>query len=244
MKNVIGRLLLLVLALVLATGAPARANGELGLSNDGVTWNGSLAPLFDASTRWVPGDARQSGFYARNQSTDGADLKVTLVPKVTDLYDTGQLRMQARLQGGDWTDLGTGWTSPEWLAAGESTRIDVRATLLPGALNETQTLAFDFDVAVRLTYADPDPTPSPTPTPSEPTTGSGSGTGTDTSPGVAHESTDDTASAPASDGFLPGTGADGPAWLLPAGAGALTIGLWLALAARRRTEDDEESELR
>ncbi len=228
MRSIIGRLSVLLLALMLVPAA-AHADDELGLSNDGSTWNGTLEPLFDSSTRWVPGDTREATFHARNQSSDGAEFSVVLVPKISDLYDTGLLQIQARADGGDWTELGTSWTSPELLAAQDSTQIDVRATLLPNAENPTQALTFSFDVGVRLTYTGPNTTPTPT-TPSEPTSGAGD----------ENDDNDDNDGAKPAEGSLAGTGADYPSWLLPAGFGALITGLWLALAARRRHDDESE----
>lgn len=233
MRGLVRGLFALALGLVLALPGSAHAADELGLSNDGNTWNGALTPLFDSSVRWVPGDTRAADFYARNQSGDDADFRVRLVPEIRDLYDTGRLEMLARADGGDWTAIGSDWTSPEVLAAGDSTRIEIQATLLPAADNSTQALSFSFDVGVQLTYTGPDTTPTPTTptptTPSEPTGGAG-------------DENDSNDEAQPAEGSLAGTGADYPAWLLPAGFGALITGLLLAFVARRRN-DDEESEL-
>jgi LPXTG-motif cell wall-anchored protein len=75
----------------------------------------------------------------------------------------------------------------------------------------------------------PGPTAEPSPRP------------TVASPTSAVRPEDRTETAPTRDGSLPSTGAELPAWLLPAGIGASITGLWLALGARRNREESDVS---
>ena len=75
-----GRSVAVLAALVAASLlvlSPARAEGELALSSDGVTWTGSLrTPLFDAAERWVPGDERTASFWVANRAAGRAEVSI------------------------------------------------------------------------------------------------------------------------------------------------------------------------
>ncbi|MDO9380341.1 MAG: hypothetical protein Q7T56_15965 [Nocardioidaceae bacterium] len=126
------------------TGGQAHAEDRLGLSRDGQTWGPSIVgPLFDASVRWVPGDSRTSTFYARNQSTDGAELTVDLAGAAGDpLVSNGDLQVTAQADGGAPLPVdGDGdrrLLEVDRLAQGEAVQVSVTARLRPEATNQTQ----------------------------------------------------------------------------------------------------------
>jgi len=251
---------LAVLVLLAAVPAPALAadpttpGSNLGLSlHEEGPWTTSLgSPLFDPDARWVPGDSVTAGFWAMNRSSDSTEFRITLLPQVQSLLSSKDFEVRVRAGEGDtWQPVRSAWTAPRPLAAGERMNIQIRATLHDTAANATQRLAFAFDLRTRLTYQgpvvppSPRPTPTPTAAPADPGAGDGDGASdpqdpaTDDAAAIAIEDTD---VAGTRDGWLPGTGVDQPAWLVPLGAGALITGLWMALVARRRPEEGKTSD--
>lgn len=245
----------IAVAVCVAVAVPASAlaadpaPSRLGLSStEQGPWSTSLgAPLFDPSVRWVPGDSVTTGFWARNQSTDSTEFRITLLPQARSLMDSGDFDVRIRAGEDDrWQPVRSAWTAPRPLAAGEKMNIQIRATLHETADNAAQTLEFAFDIRTRLTYQGPVVAPSPRPTP-QPTTsatpappsgGAGAADGSRPSDDEAASAEEDRVAAP-THGALAGTGADQPAWLVPLGAGALITGLWMALVARHRREKKE-----
>lgn len=70
------------LGLVLVTvgaAAPAHAAGDIGISDDGVTFGSSYpGTLFDSTGILVPLDSESESFYIRNETTEPAFLRITL----------------------------------------------------------------------------------------------------------------------------------------------------------------------
>ncbi|MET1132444.1 MAG: hypothetical protein ABWX60_03360 [Aeromicrobium sp.] len=236
---------LLAMGLALTVSRPSSATAatspdQLGLSVDGTgPWTTSLTePLFGAGARWVPGDMETGEFWARNQSQDSSELRVVVEPRLDELHAAGDLDLQIRTDSDPWRPLTTAWTSPRPIPAGAKARIQIRASLTGAATNAAQTLAFSFDVRARLNYVagsatSPTPAPAPSTSPTDAVTERPeSQTPTDA------EDRDARVIAPRDS--LADTGAGHPAWLLPAGVGATITGLWLALAARRRNEEESD----
>jgi len=234
-------LVLVVPAVATAADDPTTPTSRLGLSMDeNGPWTTSLGtPLFDPDFRWVPGDRIVSGFWATNLSTDSAEFRISLLPRVTALLDSGEFQIEVRADDDRWQPIRTAWSAPRPLAAGEKMHIQIRAELPESASNATQTLAFGFDLRTRLTYQGPVATPTPRPTPAAPE--SGDDDVSRDGEGAAAKDADAETPASPNHGSLAGTGADQPAWLPPLGFGALITGLWLALAARRRSDEESDA---
>lgn len=139
------RLLLPLVALLLVTPvSPAAAGDEIGLSPDGLRWGSHLpAPLFDDAVRWVPGDVRTASFHVRNQGGTAADLAIAVETVGVDgLLEKGHIALSARSGSGDWVGLhqvGRGIAIDDHaVGAGETTRVQVRASLDPASTNESQ----------------------------------------------------------------------------------------------------------
>lgn len=212
------RLVLLVamaVTLVAAGATAARAADELGLSIDGVSWSSSLSqPLFDSSQLWVPGDSATARFYVRNQGGTPADLTIDILGSATSaLLDTGDLHVTAVGGGGSWVTVSE---------AGEH-RLLTRPDLADGQaapIDVTVALDADSTNASQLRSAELD---------FRITLAEVVGTGTDGG------SSDD-----GSDGSsLPGTGSAASRWIVT--AGAMLLGLGLALVSRRRSERSERT---
>jgi hypothetical protein len=208
----------IALAPVLAA-APAHADGELGLSRDGVHWHERLVrPLFDPDIRWVPGDVRTARFYVRNLAPDAGTLSVD-VERVRRraLADSGFLHVVARADGAPWTALADGdlarLIDGDDLASGRTIPVDVRVALGAAAPNETMVLSSDLDF--RVTLRDADAVSSNGAVPRD---------GTVLQDGLR----------------LPATGAVVPPWLPPTGVALVAVGLWLLAGRRRRCDDLEE----
>lgn len=249
MRNAIGRVIVLVLALAIVLPSPAQADdpapaNALGLSLDqNGPWASNLSdPLFSSTELWVPGDVETAGFWAQNQSSDSTEFRVLVTPQIEELKSLGDLDVQIRADGGAWGPVSSTWSSPKPLTPGSKTHVEIRAALPISSTNISQALEFSFKVQARLTSAAPDTEPTPTPMPSphpSPTASPTPDGGVDNDDNNKdHDSPGDLA-----DGNLSRTGAAYPTWLLPVGFGALATGLWLALTARRRDDEVEESDL-
>lgn len=246
----------LAVLVLLAAPVPALAAdpttpvSNLGLSmHEEGPWTTSLgSPLFDPDARWVPGDSVTTGFWAMNRSTDSTEFRITLLPQAQSLLTSKDFEVRVRAGEGDaWQPVRSSWTAPRPLAAGEKMNIQIRATLHETATNPAQQLEFSFDLRTRLTYQGPVVPPSPRPTtapttePADPEGESGASAPQDPSTGgSAAIAVEDADVEGPRDGWLPGTGADLPAWLVPLGAGAVITGLWMALVARRRPEEGKD----
>ncbi|QCW50970.1 LPXTG cell wall anchor domain-containing protein [Nocardioides dongxiaopingii] len=209
-----------VVLLAAASLSPAAAaEGQLGVSRDGVHYGDALTrPLFDPEVRWVPGDERTARFWVRNQSSGLGDLTVRIDRAPRDaLFGTDDLEVAARIGQQDYV----GTTAPgahelidaEDVAAGTEVAVDVRVRLAPEAPNATMVLGADLDFTVTLT---------------ESTDGDdGGGTPGDGTPDLALPGVD-----------LPATGSSIEPWLLPAAAGLVLGGALLVLLSRRRPPPD------
>jgi len=146
----------LALGLIAGPVGPASAADELGLSPDGVTWAGALpGPIFDPAFRWVPGDSEIGTFYVRNQSTDDGVLDLTMqAAQVTDLIDTGDLSVSARVNDGDWAAVTTAGphtlVTAEDVPSGEVRKIDVKVDFDPESVNDSQEKVLDLRFTVSL----------------------------------------------------------------------------------------------
>jgi hypothetical protein len=203
----------------LATTSPAIAADEIGLSNDGSHWSTVLTdPLFDPSFIWVPGDAKTSSFFVRNQGPTPAELTITVTSGDGDqLLANDDITLAARADGGSWAPLRNGVATTaltaQAIARGGSTRVELRARFDPASANRTEDKSLPLRFVVRLTEAIP--TPGPTPSDSD---------------------SDESNHAREGGIGLPGTGSNlgvGTAWSAVAllGGGSL-----LALLARRRSK--------
>lgn len=234
---------LALLAFVAPTSADASETPHplvLSMSETG-PWATSLTtPLFDPTMRWVPGDTVTSGFWAANRSDDTTEFRITLLPWEQSLMNSGEFDLRVRSGDDRWEPIRSAWTAPRPLAAGEKMHVQLRASLPTSASNATQSLAFGFDVRTRLTYQGPVVAPTPTATPPQADTGVGD-PGDDARDGEGAAAKHDDEQPSPHRGALAGTGADQAAWFAPVGLGALLTGLWLALIARRRS--DEESDV-
>lgn len=236
----LGAAVMLAVMVPLGSSAASAPAARLGLSADGVgPWTSTLTePVFADDTRWVPGDAQTGEFWARNQSSDAAEIELVILPRDGALHASDDFDVQIRTDGEAWQPLSTAWTAPRPLAAGATARVQVRAALSETASNADQAQHFAFDVRTRLTQVTgTEPTTGPA---TEPTT-EPTARPTAASPTSAVAPGDRAETAPARDGSLPSTGAELPSWLLPAGIGASTTGLWLALGARRNREESDVS---
>jgi hypothetical protein len=196
-------------ALASPAGASATTVGDPGgdvvVSSDGVSWGPQLpAPLFDPSSRWVPGDVRTVSFYVRNRGASSASLRIEGRDAVTgELTDERAVTLFARADGGRWQRLRIGAMSEPLnvvaVPVGRVSRVEVRALFEPAADNHSKEETADLTFVVGLEDAT--------------ATGSGGGDLVVT-------------------GHLPGTGA--PEILAPLGTGAALVGAGIALVGRRR----------
>ncbi len=201
---------------------PAHAAEEIGLSNDGTTWSSTLEhPLFDPAFRWVPGDSETASFYVRNQGPSSALLTIEARSAGTDeLLDDDDIALRARAADGEWVSVENGVASrsltSESIRRGDVVEVVVNATFDPVSTNQSQTRHLLLRLDVTLTDALED--------------GGGEGAGNDDGPGGSGVGSGSLA------GLLPETGS-ATTWLA-LWVGALLAGLGLALAARRRQDDE------
>jgi len=154
-----GRLLggaLLTLIAVAIGAAPARADGEIGLSTDGAVWADVLsAPLFDRPGHWVPGDVETRSFYVRNNGPSDARLTVSLLTQDPDhLVSDDDVALSARVAAGGWTRLRNGQDVAPLVrdAVGQEreVRVDVRASLRWASSNASMVQQVPLRVVVTL----------------------------------------------------------------------------------------------
>ena len=222
-----------VLLSALAAPAPSSADpenidGAVGLSLDGTHWSSTLSrPLFDPSTRWVPGDVEARSFWVRDQGPTGARLTIGVVSSDADrLMADDDVTVRARVAGGAWVRLRNGRPSrrltTESLQRGATRRVEVQARFAWGSPNRSQVRMLPFHFVVTLTQS---------------VAGENIGDGGDHHhdvPGGHH-----------GDGhgvlgqILSDTGAAVRPWMLWLAASLIGTGLAL-LAARRRDSSDKE----
>lgn len=206
------RALLLGTTLTLATclgASPAAAAEQVGLSSDGVTWQDSLTtPLFVPELRWVPGDRDTATFYVRNRGPSAATMTIDVTAGDADqLLAEDDLEVDVRTGDGAWQRVPNGGT----------TTALVRDSLAEGATT-------DVDVRVGFAWLSPNRSQRKelplslmvTLVQAGPV---GPGPGDD--PG----------------GWLPGTGADFPPWMLWLAAVLLGAGGAVLVAARKERAD-------
>lgn len=206
---------LLVVALLWGVWCqPAHAADELMLSWDRETWSADLSgPVFDPSSRWVPGDDRTRGFWVRNTTSDPARLSVMVAVDDRDnLLADGDLALDLRVGRSDWSPLTPvpgGFRVDSRLAAEAESRVQVRARFDTAAPNRSQRDRLALDFRIRLTDAGNTPDDG----------------------GPDDDPPDEGGPDDPDDGGLPDTGAPAVGWLvLVAGA---AIGTGMALMRRK-----------
>lgn len=232
----IGRLacLLGMTSLVLTVFAiPAHADGEIGLSRDGVHWADSFSqPLFDSGVRWVPGDVQTATFYVRNEAATGAELTVDVeADGDLGLLGPDDMTIEARAGNDAWLPLENGIPSADQLnnaiiAAGASTPVGIRISFNPESANESQLRSTRLSSTVTLSQSMRDESGLPA-VRDEPGHSVTAATGPQ---GVGDH---DRA------GVLPDTGAPEFMWI--AISGSLLIGIGLALLVGRRKNDEKSA---
>jgi LPXTG-motif cell wall-anchored protein len=202
---------LAAVTLTLALGAggsatAAHASDHLALSPDGLRWSPVLsAPLFEPSTRCVPGDSDTAAFYVRNQGPSAGTLRIEVRSDDLDhLLQNDDIRLQARTTGGSWVELGESQAprrvGTSTVPARAQTRLEVRATFDARSGNQSQADRARLGLVVYLSGDSP-------------------------SPG---DGTPDNHTGP-----LPHTGADGMGWLLIIAAMSIGFGIALRRAGRQ-----------
>ena len=206
-------------AVVATAAAPARADDEIGLSADGVTWSAQLsAPLFATGFRIVPGDTESRTFQVRNDGPTAGILTVSVVASDPDgLLGSGDLDLAARVGSGPWRPVGAGTTEAATrlpVARGARTTVTIRAGFDAASTRQAQSVPF----SVRLRLAEDGEVGGVD------ENGGGSGDGGDRGGDVGGVGTG-----------LPGTGTSVAPGLLVLAAGL--IGGGLALVRRREREE-------
>lgn len=215
---------MLVTSVLLASPAQvsaADAGAELSLSRDGRTWTSSLAePLFDESTRWVPGHSESARFYVRGNGGTPGDLLVDVISSAADpLLASGDLRITARGGGGDWRPVDQPGRhqllSTPSIADGTVVPVTVMVTFDPAATNLSELRTARLQFRATLTESAPAAAQGPAPMDDRGPSAEGSAKGW---------------AEGRSNALLPATG--GPAlWL--AVVGGLLAGVGAALVSRR-----------
>lgn len=204
----LGMLAATATTVIAALAVPARAADGIGLSLDGRTWSDSIRqPLFDAGSRWVPGDSETRSFYVRDQGPTGARLTVDVLTRDGNrLIADDDLLIEVRADGGAWGVIENGGTARAIasgrLGQGARARVDVRVGFRPGSVNESQSdvLPLDFRATLVDGSAGPD-------------------------------------AGGAADGLLPGTGSALGVAVIWSAAALLGSGLALLLGRRRKQEE-------
>ena len=208
--------LLAAIAIAVAA-APARADDEVALSVDGVSWADELSSaLFGKGRVWVPGDTATRSFYVRNDGPTAARLRIAVRTRDGDrLVADGDIALAARVAGQGWRSLTNGQEvaplARTALGEDRSVRVDVRASFRWASPNESMVDALPLEVVVTLVQ-------------------DVRGDGGSEEPGGSEEGPD---------GQLPDTGNAVPWWVVVVGGGLVLGGVAIALAGRRREEEDE-----
>lgn len=216
------RLATLVTATVLVVGgaaAPAHADGEIGLSEDGVTWTTSLVdPIFEPSFRFMPGDVEERGFQVRNDGPSDGVLTIDVLASDPDaLLANDDFLVEAKVGAGPWINVepGTTRTATELkIAQGERTDVRIRASFALASTSEDEAIPF----SVRLTMSE-----------------DGDVGGVDQGGGDGDAGGGDVGGV--DNGILPDTGSPFGLGLIWLAAGLLGAGLALALPRRTRGQE-------
>ncbi|MEO7348930.1 MAG: hypothetical protein ABIW32_03585 [Terrimesophilobacter sp.] len=216
-----------------AGSAPAlAASSVIEFSSDGVNYSSSLAsPLFQNIAQMVPGDSQTSTFWIRNAASSAGFLRLVL-SDVTSSDPALASALTLRIKTDTFIDqrVTLNQATPCWVLAEDflnpTTAVKVVATLTLGDLRSTdgQNVSASFRMRAGLSDASFDSLPS--------TSCGGTTTGVDVL-GV---------DPPRVAGSLAGlafTGSELPYLLLITSAGALGVGLFLLIAAKRRRQEDE-----
>lgn len=134
-------------AVVALAAAPAHADDEIGLSQDGVTWTETLgAPLFDPGFRFVPGDVETRSFRVRNQGPSAGLLTVqVLAADPSALLLADDFTIEAQVADGPWVDVEAGTTPVRTelkVARNAQTQVAIRATFDPDSTRQLQQVPF------------------------------------------------------------------------------------------------------
>jgi LPXTG-motif cell wall-anchored protein len=216
-------LVVLALGIFAGTAGSASAADELGLSPDGVTWAATLpGPIFDPAFRWVPGDSEIGTFYVRNQSTDDGVLGLTMqAAEVTDLIETGDLTVSARVDGGAWNGVTTAGPhdliTDESVPAGAVRKVEVKVDFDPASDNQSEEKVLDLGFTVSLHQA---------------AEVSGPGNGNNGGNGGSNNGSGNNGSG---NGSLPNTGSDIRPWMFL--VSGLSIAFGVILARRASTKE-------
>lgn len=137
-----------------ATAAPAHAEGEVGLSNDGSTWGSTLAtPLFEPDFVWVPGDVEERSFLVRNDGPTAALLTVDVGAADPDeLLAEDDFLVQARVGDGRWVEIEPGDTRLHQgelpVAEGATTTVTLRGTFRPESTRQNGVIPLRAEVTL------------------------------------------------------------------------------------------------
>ena len=136
-----------VAVLLLVGAGPARPAETVTYSVDGVIWTATLSsPLFEESTRWVPGDSRGATFSVFNDTDDDGRLQI-LVDGENDAFVDA---LTVSIDGSD----PMGRCGAVTVVAGEKRTIGVTLAMESATGNTTQNALADIDVAVRWDAGD------------------------------------------------------------------------------------------
>lgn len=144
------RLATLATTAVLAVGAaaaPAYADGEIGLSEDGVTWSTSLVdPMFEPDFRFMPGDVEERSFQVRNDGPSAGVLTVDVLATDPDaLLANDDFLVEAQVGAGPWVNVEPGTTRAATelkIAQDARTDVRIRATFVVESTSEDEVIPF------------------------------------------------------------------------------------------------------
>lgn len=222
-----GTVLAVAASLLLGSGASvasaATAPERVEVSVDGVHWAPALpGPLFDPSTRWVPGDTRTASFYFRTSADAGRTWIAMTATDPDQLMARGDLHIEAHADGATWQPLaGTG--QPQRIGSaqhGQAVPVTVRATLDWSAENISQLSTADLAFTVLAEGVDEPETPGVT----------GPGMKAPSAPGTNHAPSHPSGKRPA----LAMTGVAGLGQALGWGLVLVAIGFLMRARPRRK----------
>lgn len=152
------RVIMLVIAVVgmsIAIATPTRDTAGISLSGDGISWGTSLSrPVFEESTRWVPGDVRTAEFFIRSDAPTPGRLEVDLLTQAQgEMTGKRALQIEARIADGAWqpaTDFGRVGLFVDSVEPGAKVRVEVRVGFSPKATNRTKRLQVSVHSQISL----------------------------------------------------------------------------------------------
>lgn len=130
-------------AVVLLVGAgPARPVQAVTYSFDGATWTATLpSPLFDTSTRWVPGDSRSAKFQVLNDTGNDGRVHIIVGGDNNEFVDA----LTVSINGSNPSEPCEAVKVP----AGEQLLVGVTLAMNTAAGNATQNAPADIEVMVQ-----------------------------------------------------------------------------------------------